>query len=114
MTALTLDTVKPLMGIVGLTSEEAHRPSDLKYVIVDRMGLDTAVIFAPWETHSDRVRPGEKVVSAGFFRIIPRMNSFNLSVTLDVYAYGDSESLGKVSREEDAEIISTALMGALA
>lgn len=68
-----------------------------KYVIVEVMGCEIAIVFNEILGHNEIYCL--KVISAGFCSI--RNNK--------VTVWGKSDSLGKESREEDAEIISRSL-----
>lgn len=76
---------------------------DQKYVVIDKGGLEVAVLFPELLDHSDFKKIG-KVVSAGFFRV--NFNRNNVSV------YGQSTSLGCMkSRPQDAALIMQLLKG---
>lgn len=69
-----------------------------KYVIIETFACELAIVFDEIISHHE-VGRNFKIVSAGFCSI--RNNK--------VTVWGKSDSLGKESREEDAEIISKSL-----
>lgn len=71
-----------------------------KYVItMAGGGIETPTLLAPWKQHSDVVKPGEKVISAGFYK--PMV----VDGIIRVKVWGGSVSLGVASRDEDADEI---------
>ena len=69
----------------------------LKYIIVDERGCELAIVFNSIIDH-DQVANRMNVISAGFCRLPNELNS-------NVSAWGESKTLKKKSREEDAKII---------
>jgi len=79
-----------------------------KYIIVDEAGLEVPVVFGPLLQHS-QVAGGRKVISAGFCH--SRIIAAEEHPAFDIYVlkwetWGESISLSKKSRPEDAEILS--------
>ena len=70
----------------------------MKYVINDYSGIETPIIFPDWVSHD--TYGNFNTISAGFVR-------FNSPT--DIVTFGKSTSLGKQSRNEDANIIKRAL-----
>ena len=69
----------------------------MKYIIFDMDGIEIPVIF-PGITMHNRIANGLSLwepISAGFVSLIEGK----------IMAYGDSESLGIMSRKEDSQII---------
>jgi hypothetical protein len=74
--------------------------SQVKYVIVEVMGLETAIVFSDLIEHSD-IGQGMNVVAAGFCNIFNDGNRDEL----DVDCFGRSASLKIKSRGYDDELI---------
>ena len=72
----------------------------MKYVMYDRNGIDTPILFPPMIKHDNlamMVVPSGKLISAGFVMQVDEGR---------IEAYGESKSLGLKSRgREDSKII---------
>lgn len=71
-----------------------------KYIIVECMGHEVPIVFADLLNHSD-VAENFKVVSAGMCDIHIHDMHHGITVT----TWGESTSLKKIARPEDANII---------
>lgn len=73
----------------------------MKYVILDRMGLEIPVIFTELENHTDHVQPYQTVIAAGFCRFYVDQDGLQ-----NVHCWGQSVGLKLSSRiRTDEEII---------
>ena len=78
-----------------LTSSQFMRNS--KYVIFGKSGLEMPVVFSPLITHSDvSISGADEVIAAGFCE---------KDEAGQYYVWGESLTLKKKSRPQDAEII---------
>lgn len=79
----------------------------VKYVIID----GSAIVFSSAITHSEMVGYNQKVEGAGFVRFYPSKNEWGEDVVIAT-CYGESISLGVVSRgEEDSFIVTQQICG---
>lgn len=85
---------------------------DNKYIIIEVMGHECAVVLDNLIPHSD-VGRGKKIVSAGFFRLTHEKSMLtSAGANTKVQVFGESTSLEAKSRgEEDAVLIHRALFG---
>lgn len=73
----------------------------MKYVVINRRGLETPVIFSEIDVHADHVRAGDDIISAGFCRF-----AVNPWGEVGVGCWGESIGLGVKSRfVEDENVI---------
>lgn len=73
----------------------------MKYVVIDRNGIETPIILPETESHSDYVQPYQKVISAGFCRFGVDPNG-----SIGVNCWGQSVGLKVKSRyKKDEELI---------
>jgi len=74
---------------------------DRKYIIVEELGCEVAILFNELIVHSTFVKAycKERIVSAGFFRVEIKNKELSVSV------YGESATLKRKSRPEDSIII---------
>ena len=75
---------------------------DVKYVIVN----GSAIVFSAAIAHSDMVSHHQKAEGAGFVNFYPSKNEWGEDVVI-AKCYGESFSLGVVSRGEEDSIIVT-------
>jgi hypothetical protein len=79
----------------------------VKYVIID----GSAIVFSSAITHSDMVRHHQKAEGAGFVRFYSSKNEWGEDI-ITAKCYGESISLGVVSRgEEDSFIVTQQICG---
>ena len=80
---------------------------DVKYVIVD----GSAIVFSAAIMHSEMVKNHQKVEGAGFVRFYPSKNEWGEDI-ITAKCYGESFSLGVVSRgEEDSFLVTSQICG---
>ena len=80
--------------------------TEMKYIIYNYRGHEIPLIFPPIMAH-DEVRHHASVVAAGFCTIAADLSSRKGGVL--VTCFGDSESLKKKGRPEDAGLIESYL-----
>lgn len=82
---------------------------DVKYVIVN----GSAIVFSAAIAHSDMVSHHQKAEGAGFVNFYPSKNEWGEDI-ITANCYGESFSLGVVSRgEEDSVIVTQQICGNL-
>ena len=81
-----------------------------KYIIVEVIGIEAAICFDSLVVHSNLLPSFNKdmIVSAGFFSIMGKKSKED-PYDIKVEVWGQSISLGKDSREEDAILIKRVL-----
>jgi hypothetical protein len=72
----------------------------MKYIVIDRMGIEFPIIIPETESHKEHIQPYHKVVSAGFCRF-----GVNPNGTLGVSCWGESIGLGFKSRPVEDETV---------
>jgi hypothetical protein len=105
----SMETVSAMVGLTKNQVQAMH----LKYLVVEREGIEDAIIFPDWISH-DTMAPftghGQRpfrIVSGGFVKIGVQDGVYRPRLTVEVG--GESTSLSVSHRREDAEIISNLL-----
>ena len=78
-----------------------------KYIIVKYMEIETPILFPSFIDHSEMTGDME-VVSAGMFDVSGKDGKIQ---DIAVSAFGQSTTLNRVSRPEDADLIHRLLVG---
>lgn len=76
----------------------------MKYVIVRSLGLEVARLGSEVEGHSDLLKEGERIISAGFCSLNPA-SSFSGEGFVAAYVWGESFALKVKNRGQTDEKI---------